>query len=391
MKKFTFLTISLILALQVSAQHVLKHMTYDGLNRNYMEYIPTQNLDGSFPVVFCLHGLGDDCANFSEAIGFERTAPNWIIITPEAYPETLSIMGQSLSLGNAWAAGVGAENITFNYGNYNIPIGTININNDVDDEGFLMAILDSLQANYSIDNDSVFFMGFSMGGFMTNKMAIKHGGRINAIASVSGTIGHFETFNPANKVNTMHIHGTADGTVAYEDANFSYGSLGIGSVGTGAEETVEKWYTFNECNTTPEIYNYPNTQNDGMTFEKYTYTSADKKTAFIKVIGGDHNWYSGNTYDIDYNTEIYKFFVGENTTSIKEQRMETLSVYPNPASRYFNIYSDSDSEIVIYNSLLQEVSRQKVNQGDNTISSENLSRGVYFISNDGKSCKLIIE
>jgi poly(3-hydroxybutyrate) depolymerase len=40
-----------------------------------------------------------------------------------------------------------------------------------------MAILDSLENNMNINTDSVFFMGFSMGGFMSNRMAIEHGDR----------------------------------------------------------------------------------------------------------------------------------------------------------------------------------------------------------------------
>ena len=44
-----------------------------------------------------------------------------------------------------------------------------------------------------------------MGGFMSNKMAIKHADRIKAIASVSGTIGHYQAFEPTGNINTMHI------------------------------------------------------------------------------------------------------------------------------------------------------------------------------------------
>lgn len=387
-KLFTIATIALF-AISANAQHVQKTMTYDGTQRKYAEYIPTQSADGTMPVVFFLHGLGDDCANFSSALQFEATAPNWIIITPEALPASVSLMGQSMSLGNAWAAGVGAEDISL----YGFSLGTIELNADVDDEGFLMALLDSVAANYSIDTDSIFFSGFSMGGFMTNKMAIKHADRIKAVASVSGTIGHFTAFEPTANINTMHLHGTADGTIGYENADFSiYGASA--SVGTGAEATVEAWRNYNQCGTQPEIHYFEDTKNDGLTFEQYTYKNetTGKKTAFIKVNGGDHYWYDGINNDIDYNTEIYKFFIGDENqpTNAQDNLAATIDIFPNPASDIINITSADDSELVIYDNLSREIARQPLHSGFNTISTANLTDGIYFFNISGRVQKVII-
>ena len=232
MKKIFTIVVMATMTLALSAQHVARTMNFEGTSRKYMEYIPTNSPDGSMPVVFLLHGLGDNCANFSSSIHFEDVAPNWIIISPEA--TNANIMGYDA--GNAWAAGVGAENITYN----NIPIGDIELNANVNDEGFILAILDSLIINHNVDTDSVFVAGFSMGGFMSNKMAVKHADRIKAIASVSGTLGHFQPFEPTGNINTMHLHGTADQTIAYADASFSLSVVTI-QVGLGAEALVDTW------------------------------------------------------------------------------------------------------------------------------------------------------
>lgn len=389
MKRIFTITAIVLLALTASAQHVQKTMTYDGNERKYTEYIPSQSSDGTTPVVVFLHGLGDDCVNFSSALQFEATAPNWIIITPEALPASISLLGQSMSLGNAWAAGVGAEDISV----YGFSLGTIELNADIDDEGFLMALLDSIAANNSIDTDSIFFAGFSMGGFMTNKMAIKHGDRIKAIASVSGTIGHFTAFEPTASVNTMHIHGTADGTIGYENADFTiYGSSA--SVGTGAEATVESWCTYNQCGNEPEIHIFEDTKNDGLTFEQYTYKniSTGIKTAFIKVNGGDHTWYDDINNDIDYNTEIYKFFIGDENlpTSSKENFSDAIDIFPNPATDIINISSANDSELIIYDNLSREIARQPISSGINTVSTTNLSEGIYFFRISDKVQKVCI-
>jgi polyhydroxybutyrate depolymerase len=363
-------------------------MDFEGTSRNYMEYIPTSSPDGSMPVVFLLHGLGDNCNNFS-TLHFENVAPNWIIITPEATEATISIMGYPMNAGSAWAAGVGGENIS--YSGFNI--GNIELNEGVNDEGFILAILDSLENNFNVDTDSVFVAGFSMGGFMSNKMAVKHADRITAIASVSGTLGHFQSFEPTGNINTMHIHGTADETISYANADFNFQGIAI-PVGLGAEALVETWRNYNQCNTEPIVYNFEDTKNDGLTFEQYTYKNEESghKTVFIKVNNGVHDWYDGSSHDIDYNTEIYKFFIGQENvpTDIESNVAENISIYPNPAANIVNVTTDGNSEIAIFNATGKEVKRISTNESTTAVDISKLPNGMYFIVVNGNAKKLTI-
>ncbi len=382
MKKiFTIVALALC-TLALSAQHIARTMDFEGTSRKYMEYIPSSSPDGSMPVIFLLHGLGDNCNNFARAIGFQNIAPNWIIITPEA--TNASIMGQNL--GAAWAAGVGGEEVPY--------IGTIELNADVNDEGFILAILDSLENNFNVDTDSVFVTGFSMGGFMSNKMGVKHADRIKAIASVSGTLGHFQAFEPTGNINTMHIHGTSDETISYADASFSYSMLTI-QVGLGAETLVETWRNYNQCSTEPIVYNFEDTKNDGLTFEQYTYKNEESghKTVFIKVNNGVHDWYDGSSHDIDYNTEIYKFFTGQENvpTSIESNVAENFSIYPNPATNIVNVITDRNAELSIFNVTGKEVKHISANGNTTSIDISELPNGLYFIVANGIAQKLTIE
>lgn len=377
MKKiFTIVALALC-TLSLSAQNVERTMEFEGTTRKYVEHIPSTP-NGSMPVLFQLHGLGDNCNDFSQ-LGFEALAPNWIIITPEATTDNL--VGST-----AWAAGVGAEGVPM--------IGSIELNSGVNDDGFILAILDSLENNFDIDTDSIFVVGFSMGGFMSNKMAVKHADRIKAIASVSGTLGHFQPFEPTGKINTMHIHGTADETISYEDASFSYSILTI-QVGLGAEALVETWRNYNECGSEPIVYNFEDTKDDGLTFEQYTYKNAEtgNKTVFIKVNGGIHTWYDGYNNDIDYTTEIYKFFTGQENvpTDIESNITENFSIYPNPATDIVNITSDSNAELAIFNATGKEVKRIRTNEGSTSIDISDLPNGMYFIVINGNAHKLTIE
>ena len=344
MKKiFTLLTLIIaVVTLNAQSGQTNKTMQYGGVERQYIEYIPA-NVQSPAPVLFVLHGLGDDMSNMFNSTGFKQIADQhgWIVITPQALEA--SVMGYSM--GTAWNSGIHASLYGMD----------INVNEDVDDSGFIMAILDDLLANSNADASRVYVTGFSMGGFMSNRLAIEHGDRITAIASVSGTVGNVVQGNtPVGHVSAMHIHGTADGTVGYANADFNLSVASV-SVGLGAEATVEYWRSYNQCSATPTTYNYPDNMNDNLTFERYEYTGGTEgtRTVFIKVNGGDHTWYYTPNNDIDYTTEIYNFFAG-NPVSVSENEL-TANIFPNPAQDILHIEAENFSEVSLFNSVGQEV------------------------------------
>ena len=348
MKKLFSLLMTVCFCLSVFAQsgQTTKTMTWGGTEREYIEYVPA-NVSNPAPVLFVLHGLGDDMSNMFNSTGFKSIADQhgWIVITPQALEATISLMGYSTSIGTAWHSGASGSL----YGN------NIVVNEGVDDAGFLMAILDDLIATYNVDQSNVFCTGFSMGGFMSNRMAMEHGDRIKAIASVSGTIGNEITnATPVGHCSAMNIHGTADGTVTYDNAGFNVG-VSV-SVGLGAEATVEYWRNHNQCSATPTHTDYPDNANDGLTFEKFLYEDGTNgtKTVFIKVNGGDHTWYYTPNNDIDYTTEIYNFFAScMGPTSVGEIDFPTVNIYPNPTKDILHVEAENISNIQVYNALGQ--------------------------------------
>lgn len=372
MKKIFTLLMAFAICLTINAQ-TTKTMTWDDTTRTYLEYVPASyNSNSPAPVLFVLHGLGDDMNNMFTATGFKAIADQhgWIVITPQALDIPISLMGYTMPVGAAWNSGISASVLGTN----------LTLSEGVDDSGFLMAILDDLIAHYNVDQSNVFCTGFSMGGFMSNRLAIEHGDRLKAIASVSGTVGNMLQENtPIAHVNAMHIHGTADQTVTYEDASFSV-SIISAQVGLGAEQTVDYWRNFNQCATTPAVTNFPDNVNDGLTFEKYEYSGGinGTKVAFIKNIGGDHEWYYTPANDIDYATEIYNFFVSCMSTGLNENESR-VAVYPNPACQVVNVESEVGAQISIYNMAGQKVMYIDSADALESINVSNLSEGVYVV------------
>ena len=357
--KISMLFVLLILAAPLFSQ--VQTFEWQGTQRQYLIKTPVVDR-GTMPVLFFLHGLGDNITRLDNEFHFQQVADEfqWNVIVPQALNE---------GYGTMWNAGLMSSN--------------------VDDSGFLMALLDTLAEQYPINLDSVFFTGFSMGGFMTHRMAIEHGDRIAACAPVSGLITHSMSNLTATPVRMLHIHGTSDPVVGYDGNSQYFGS----NLGLGVEAILNYWKNANHCVAEPVIDTFPDLKNDGLRFVRYTY-EGDAELQHIKVIGGNHTWYmSENQYDIGYLTEIHKFFVdkGGGNVGIAELEPSTVSLWPNPTSGRFTIEVESGSDIEVMDCQGRYVARFALKPGANSIDLSGLSEGLYFIKGEnGMATKVLL-
>lgn len=362
MKKIITNIVLLLAAMPVLAQWQNKGFTHQGNARQYRVYKPA-NYNPSNPasLVITLHGLGDNMTNFSN-IGFNYIADtaNIIVVVPQA-------MTDGLISSTAWNSGAGFM------GYY--PNSTIN------DVAFINTLIDTIKTNYVINANRVYACGFSMGGFMTNRLAVELNTKFTAFASVAGTFGTgLSSYNPNKKLSIAHFHGTSDSTIFYAGGNY----------GIGADSLTKFWANNDVCNLTPVHTNLPNTKNDGYTVEHYIYSGGQNGTEveLFKVNGADHVWLT-NANDISYTVEIWKFFNKHKTaTSIVENSLDTeLSIYPNPTNDLIHINFKSlvqhqNYSMSIYDITGQLVVEEKMLSKDYSISlsSKNLAKGVYTLN-----------
>ena len=334
---------------------------WQGTQRQYLIKTPSVNRE-TMPILYFLHGLGDNITRLDNEFHFQQVADeyNWAVVIPQA----LSQSGYTM-----WNAGLMASSI--------------------DDSGFLMALLDSLAEQYPINLDSVFFTGFSMGGFMTHRMAIEHGDRITACAPVSGLITHSMSNLSAVPVRMLHIHGTSDPVVGYDGNSQYFG----GNLGLSVEAILNYWKNANGCVAEPVIDTFPDLKNDGLRFVRYTY-EGEAELQHIKVIGGNHTWYmSEDQYDIGYLTEIHKFFVGDGggNVGVAEPEQNTLKLWPNPTSGCFTIEVKTATEIEVMYVQGRCMDRYALKPGANPMDLGRLPEGLYFIKDEnGAAQKLLL-
>lgn len=306
---------------KLSAQQTIS-WDFDGISREYRQYVPS-SYDGSeaVPLVIALHGLGDNINNFS-GVGFQVLADTAGFIT--VYPQALV---DQFTQSTAWNSGAGTFGI--------FP------NETIDDVGFINAIIDTLSANYNIDQSRVFATGFSMGGFMTNRLACELNDRIAAFASVAGTIGEGVNCNPGTDVKICHFHGTADGTVGY---GIDGGGTTDNLFGMSVVEYFGFWTSNNGCGAVSLQGAFPDNASDGKTVDYTELGSCDNDSRVVhyKAHGADHEWFFEPNNDITYTIEIWKFFLGQTpsglvASSIAENNIEKIGIYPNPVSDILNL------------------------------------------------------
>ena len=335
---------------------------WQNTQRQYLIKIP-ENHSEKMPILYFLHGLGDNITRLDNEFHFQQVADEfqWAVVIPQALSQSGATM---------WNAGL--------------------TNSSIDDSGFLMALLDALAEQYPINLDSVFFTGFSMGGFMTHRMAIEHGDRITACAPVSGLITHSMASHTAvAPVRMMHIHGTSDPVVGYDGNSQYFG----GNLGLNVDAILNYWKNANGCVAEPVIDTFPDLKNDGLRFVRYTY-DGDAELQHIKVIGGNHTWYmSENQYDIGYMTEIHKFFVGngEGGEGIAEPEENQWVLWPNPTSGSITIKVATATDIEVLDLQGRSVAKYALTPGTHQIDLGNLPEGLYFIKHEnGKVQKLLL-
>ena len=365
MKSNNLLKISVLTALLTLCSSLFSQIQtfeWQGVQRQYLIRVPQQINKSTMPVMFFLHGWTDNITHVDNEFHFQQVADQfgWTIVIPQALDE---------GSGTMWNAGLNPSN--------------------TDDSGFLMALLDSLAEPYRLNLDSVFFTGFSMGGFMTHRMAIEYGDRITACAPVSGLITHTMANHEAvAPVRMLDIHGTADPVVGYTGTSTYFGNLGL-----GVDAILDYWKNANGSVDEPVIDTFPDLKNDGLRFVRYTY-EGNAELQHIKVIGGNHTWYhSEDQYDIGYLTEIHKFFVGEGNGNdgVAEPEQNPMKIWPNPTSGRFTIKVENATNLVVVDVMGRCVAKYALEAGTHQIDLGEHPEGLYFIKDEnGASQKLLL-
>jgi polyhydroxybutyrate depolymerase len=245
----------------------LKH---DGRDRTYLLHIPPQH-DGvkALPLVMFFHG-GMGTANHAAATyGWNEKADKEGFLV--VYPNGTGAI-------QTWNAMHGCGSA---------------FKNNVDDVGFVKALLEDLNSKVKIDPKQIFATGMSNGGMLSHRLAAEMSQVFAAVAPVAGAIGGKENAGatekriplPANPVPMIIFHGKADQNVLY-DGGETKGGAERGRIDLSVAEAVNFWVKADGCNATPKKEEL---NNGNVIKESYTSENGAEVLVFTIVDGG-HAW-----------------------------------------------------------------------------------------------------
>ncbi len=171
---------------------------------------------------------------------------------------------------------------------------------NLDDAGFISALIDKLASEYPVDAQRVFATGISNGGFMSLRLACELSEKIRGIAAVTAThpVEAEGKCRPSRPMNIMIINGTTDPLVPYNGGYVEAFGTRRGKV-LSTEDTLRFWVEAGKCTVAPVIEDLPdNNSNDGTRVRKISYLSCsgNARVVLYSILGGGHTWPGGRQY-----------------------------------------------------------------------------------------------
>jgi polyhydroxybutyrate depolymerase len=218
--------------------------------------------------LFVLHGGGGGGPARLQRVGFNEIAEEagFLVVYPEG-------------VGSQWNDGRGAR------------FGRRDGDTDIDDVGFIVAVLDAVADEFPVDRDRVYVTGASNGAMMTHRLLIEAGDAFAAGAAVIGNLARplAGAAPPESATPLLLINGTDDRLVPF-DGGVVAGRTSYGEV-VSVGETVAFWRAANGCAGSPMVERLPDLDRwDGSVVRRETHACDEAPLVLYVVEGGGHQW-----------------------------------------------------------------------------------------------------
>lgn len=270
-----------------TSRAVSKSFSYDDLNRSYITYVPnTYDETEKFPVLLNFHGFSGDAEYHLAETNMHYAAHSKKFLL--VYPQGALLDGEP---------------------HWNPCLPSNDNKSDVDDLGFVEAMLNQVSTDYFVDTNKVYAVGYSNGGMMSYGLAMHKSDLITAFGSVSGTMLDCAE-EPAHPMPVIVMHGTNDETLPYNGDTY-YASI---------ESSLEYWNSFNNTDETPEVTSASDVGEKGsfIEIERYKYGNGDRGSSVehYKMIGGGHDWFNLSFNGQSTNNILLNFFSQYNLNTL---------------------------------------------------------------------------
>ncbi len=186
---------SLLMSPELAGRDEVVQLEHGGRMRSYRLHVPPgiERMKSS-ALLFVFHGGGGDSSQAASSTGFSGIADRERFCV--VYPDGTGFFRNRLLTWNSGGIPVYAQE------------------HDVDDSGFVRAVLESVKKLAPIDPDRVFATGMSNGGMMCHRLARECEDVFAGIAPVSGAM-NFTQRDASLPIAVMIVHGTKDEHVLF--------------------------------------------------------------------------------------------------------------------------------------------------------------------------------
>jgi polyhydroxybutyrate depolymerase len=270
-------------------------MRVGGDVRSYLLHVPPHpprrfGFAEEYPLLIVLHGSGASGQTIRQMSNLDSLADatGALVVYPDATRNWLGLQ-------SGWNAGAccGAA-----------------ARNEVNDVGFLRALISHVGTGLRVDRRRVYVAGFSDGARMAYRAGCELSAEVAAIGVVAGSLVEPDC-RPARPVPLVAFHGTADSEVAFADSSFSTSANPEVAVSVPIPPAIRFWASSNGCQRAVVASPSPSVT-------RTTYHGCAADVLFYAIQGGGHAWPGGQpdgddgdrpTTELSASAEIVRFFL----------------------------------------------------------------------------------
>jgi polyhydroxybutyrate depolymerase len=234
------------------------------LDRTYLYYAPT-NLPRNAPLLFAFHGASMNAERMRAATvyEFESLADQYgfVVVYPQGYQNSWNVCTKFRS----------------------VPAQTQNI----DDVGFIRALITKFHADYGINTSQVFAMGYSDGGSLAYRLAFELPDEITAVAAIGANLPTDDNFDcriSEKPIPALIMNGTSDPFCPYNGGLDTIGKV------RSAQASAEYFAKLNGQTSSPKTTRLPHEDiSDPTSVDRTVWNDAGKpEVVLVTINGGGH-------------------------------------------------------------------------------------------------------
>ncbi|HEU5288070.1 MAG TPA: prolyl oligopeptidase family serine peptidase, partial [Candidatus Limnocylindria bacterium] len=175
---------------------------------------------------------------------------------------------------------------------------------NVDDVGFVLAMIADLQQTYPIDASRIYLAGYSNGGMMSYRLACEHAELFAGIAVVSGAL-NYSPCEPSRPLSVLIVHGTGDLTVPYDggETNARTAARFGQWFNTPVEFATAFWTENDDCDAQAQRTGSP-----PITTDVYPDCADGTRVEVVTIDRGTHTWPRTDSLGVDGAELVLDFF-----------------------------------------------------------------------------------